>query len=508
MIAAVLALSLLAAATTSAATTPTSNNCTELTFEQTIDHFNWGAPLGQAQTTFQQRYFVYDKYYKPGSGALFVYFGNEDDITLYINHTGLMWENAKDFGAYLIFIEHRYYGKSQPFSPGTAGCMNWLTSEQAMADYAVLLRWFKATHQMEDVPTIGFGGSYGGMLAAWFRRKFPDVVDGVISASAPIWAFANLTPAYDDDGFAQIVTNDATPASGAAAACAANFKQGQKLIIDTASSAAGLANLTSIFRLCNPLQSLNDAYSLLYWVQEPWSYMAMGNFPYPSSYLLHGLGMLPAWPVRVACESLADSSLPDQPPDLLDAMRAALDIYYNYTHAETCYDLSDAPETATLMRPRKAFLRQQGTLGGPEACTGDWDYQYCTEMVMPSTQGTDKDMFWPLEKFDLASLTASCQSTWGVKPRQNWATTYLASKDLTDLTNVVFSNGHYDPWRAGGVVQNVSDSVVSIIIPSGAHHIDLMFSTPEDPEDVTVARAFEVSHMRRWVDQKLKARRH
>jgi hypothetical protein len=30
----------------------------------------------------------------------------------------------------------------------------------------------------------------------------------------------------------------------------------------------------------------------------------MGDYPYPSSYLLNGKGVLPAFPVRKACESL------------------------------------------------------------------------------------------------------------------------------------------------------------------------------------------------------------
>jgi hypothetical protein len=96
-------------------------------------------------------------------------------VQLYLNATGLMWENAERFGAMLIFAEHRYYGESLPFgkeSYNTAH-MQWLSAEQALADYAALLFDFKRKERLEWAPVIGFGGSYGGMLAAWARQKYP-----------------------------------------------------------------------------------------------------------------------------------------------------------------------------------------------------------------------------------------------------------------------------------------------------------------------------------------------
>jgi lysosomal Pro-X carboxypeptidase len=79
-----------------------------LYIEQQIDHFNWATPLGDAShTTFQQRFFINQQWWdREGHGPIFFYFGNEDNVELYVNHTGLMWESAAEFGEMLVFGEH------------------------------------------------------------------------------------------------------------------------------------------------------------------------------------------------------------------------------------------------------------------------------------------------------------------------------------------------------------------------------------------------------------------
>jgi lysosomal Pro-X carboxypeptidase len=42
-------------------------------------------------------------------------------------------------------------------------------------DYVELVKYVKYTYGVMDKPVIVFGGSYGGMLAAWLRMKFPHV---------------------------------------------------------------------------------------------------------------------------------------------------------------------------------------------------------------------------------------------------------------------------------------------------------------------------------------------
>ena len=85
-----------------------------------------------------------------------------------------MWESAPAFGALLVFAEHRYYGLSKPYSRTLLQHMQFLTSEQAMADYAVMLTELKVELQAEDSAVIGFGGSYGVAVSpSWQHGDLP-----------------------------------------------------------------------------------------------------------------------------------------------------------------------------------------------------------------------------------------------------------------------------------------------------------------------------------------------
>ena len=59
----------------------------------------------------------------------------------------------------------------------------YLTSEQALADFVDVIDYIKRDQlkigsKKDDVPVIAFGGSYGGMLAAWMRMRYPAVIQG------------------------------------------------------------------------------------------------------------------------------------------------------------------------------------------------------------------------------------------------------------------------------------------------------------------------------------------
>lgn len=115
-------------------------------------------------------------------------------------------------------------------------------------------------------------------------------------------------------------------------------------------------------------------------------------------------------------------------------------------------------------------------------------------------------MFLP-SLFNLTSTTEYCQYAYGVTPRPFWGPTYYGAQNLQAASNIVFSNGQLDPWRGGGVQQNISDTVVAIIIEDGAHHLDLRAPDPRDPPSVTAARAQEAQHIQRWIQEAFVRRR-
>ena len=188
---------------------PSTANCTIHWIVQPLDHFSW--PVVSA-ATFNMRYYTYANWWKPGQ-PVFFYAGNEADVGLYVNSTGLIWENAEKFGALIVFAEHRYYGASLPVDAGgrqgTAHQLQYLSHELALADFVVLVDSLRREHSAEDSPFIAFGGSYGGKLAAWMRMKYPAAIAGAISASAPLLGFPGEKPSWDSGSYYRAVTRTA-----------------------------------------------------------------------------------------------------------------------------------------------------------------------------------------------------------------------------------------------------------------------------------------------------------
>jgi lysosomal Pro-X carboxypeptidase len=306
--------------------------------------------------------------------------------------------------------------------------------------------------------------------------KYPHITQGAIASSAPIAQFGDLTP---PNRFMQIITktfNESLPRTGDNFYCADYIKQGFELFQKLADQ-GDYTTLAKRFRVCKPLVGY-DYIKLRYFVETAIMYMAMIDYPVPSDFLQP----VPAWPVTATCKvikSIVTNS--SDPYKLLDALSGIDNVYYNGSGKLTCFDIN------------------QGI--SPDLGDDGWDYQSCTEMVMPigSTPSPD-NMFLPAP-WDLQAFIKNCQNKWKVTPRPNWAIDYYGGRNIKAASNIVFANGDLDPWMGGGIVESVSDSVIALIIENGAHHLDLRSASDQDPKSVVQARQTHVEHIKKWIDE-------
>lgn len=119
-------------------------------------------------------------------------------------------------------------------------------------------------------------------------------------------------------------------------------------------------------------------------------------------------------------------------------------------------------------------------------------------MIMPMCS-TGTDMF-ENQSWNFTKFSEECSKTWKITgSREDLAILEYGGKHIRSASNIVFSNGLLDPWSGGGVLYNISRTVLAIIIPDGAHHLDLRSSDPEDPITVIEARNFHRHEIRRWL---------
>ena len=181
---------------------------------QKLDHFT--AADGRS---FDQRYYENKAYWSPRAqpeAPVFLYLGGE--APLYGPPSGFVEELAREFGALVVALEHRYYGKSQPFDEITTDNLAFLSSGQALLDAVAFQRFYceglrgappcprrtpaplpasqprrrprAASGVACSSPWIVFGGSYAGALAAWTRAFFPKHFHGAVASSGVVQARA------------------------------------------------------------------------------------------------------------------------------------------------------------------------------------------------------------------------------------------------------------------------------------------------------------------------------
>jgi len=165
-----------------------------------------------------------------------------------------------------------------------------------------------------------------------------------------------------------------------------------------------------------------------------------------------------------------------------------------------------------------------------------WEPVVCNDnlnLVNYLHQGESDGLYWPPnhvqgetledELGPIGSVGAGCAPPPGLAgypktsdPWSQWLDAYFGRKSLEGYSHIIFSNGLLDPWSSAGVyddmtviepgryagpwLRNISsrDDERALILPLGAHHLDLMFSDDNDPPEAPYARMIEYAAIDRW----------
>lgn len=282
----------------------------------------------------------------------------------------------------------------------TAANNQYLTVDQVMLDYNLLIKSVRYQYGAVDKAVIVFGGSYGGMLASWLRMKYPQTFQGAFASSAPILYFPEA-PTAPEEAFGDIITQDFTAVS---AKCSSTIKEGWGYLTDIRNTTARKGDwkeLGTVFNTCADIETVLDIDGLYFHLMNGYSYMAMTNYPYPSSFL----NPMPAWPVTVSCKYITDlpepteasltrdvnGGLSQREKDVFTAILKSVNVYFNSdSKTPKCTDFTDTDAT--------------GELDGY-----GWNVLACNQLAMPTCNG-ENSMFIKNTPFDYPSYTSKFHS--------------------------------------------------------------------------------------------------
>ncbi|XP_059643915.1 uncharacterized protein LOC132285736 [Cornus florida] len=426
-------------------------------YDQTLDHFNYRP---ESYATFKQKYVINSQHWGGAKerAPIFVYFGAEAPLDGDIPAIGFLTDNAPHFKALLIYIEHRYYGISIPFGSMEEAMKNdstrgYFNSVQAITDYAKIIIYLKNKFSAQESPVIVLGGSYGGMLASWFRLKYPHIALGALASSAPILYFDDITP---QNGYYAIVTKDFKEVSES---CYQTILKSWSEIDKVASQPNGLSILSQKFKTCSQLKR---SLELKEYLETIYDGAAQYNHP-------------PTYPVTVVCGGIDGAS---EETDILGRIFAGV---VAYRGNRSCYNTTVTPSQTSV----------------------GWRWQTCSEMVMPIGRDSNDTMFQP-SPFNLNDFINECKDSYGVPPRPHWVTTYYGGHDIKLVlqrfaSNIIFSNGLRDPYSSAGVLEDISDSLLAIYTANGSHCLDILGAKETDPNWLVNQRQIEIKIIEGWI---------
>ncbi|XP_026472568.1 LOW QUALITY PROTEIN: putative serine protease F56F10.1 [Ctenocephalides felis] len=445
-------------------------------FEQNLDHFN---PIENG--TWKQRYFTNDQFYKPG-GPVFLMIGGEGPITNKWMVEGQWIEYAKQFNALCFQLEHRYYGKSHPTSDLGTKNLIYLNSEQALADLAFFIQTMNEKYGFSDVPKwIVFGGSYPGSLAAWVREKYPHLVHGAVSSSAPLLAAVDFREYF-------MVVKDALATHSDK--CVEAVKNGTKQLEILMKHMIGMRSLDEKFRLCDPIERNVDNALDNSNIFETLAGNFAGIVQYNKDNRMSKDGTS-----NITIDTLCDIMVNEAIGTPLDRLAEVNSLMLNATD-EKCLDYKYDNMISKL---RNTSWDSEMAEGGRQ-----WMYQTCTEFGFYQTSSqSDEDIFG--KHFPVDFFIQQCKDIFGSRYSMDNLEKAVERTNIIygalniPTTRIVFVHGSIDPWHALGITKSMRKESPAVYIKGTAHCANMYPARDSDLPQLNRARQFVGQLIKKWL---------
>lgn len=445
-------------------------------FNQKLDHYK---PTDVR--TWQQRYFVNDTYWNGSSNSpVFLMIGGEGEASAKWMVAGAWIEYAKMFGALCFQLEHRFYGKSRPTKDMSVENLQFLNSEQALADLANFIVSMNAAYNLQNGNKwVAFGGSYPGSLAAWLRYKYPHLVHASISSSGPLLALADFKEYFE------VVKESLGTSSND---CVTSVKMANKHLTKLLTDSSGGEILTKKFRLCSPLNTSNrnDTYNLAESLAD--NFAGVVQYNKDNRFTVSAASRIT---IDDICALMTNSSIGD-PIDRYAAVNSLMLKLSN----QTCLDHSYDGSIKNLSKVEWSSPSDGGR---------QWTYQTCVEFGFYQTSSSDGELFGP--NFPLEFFIQQCKDIYGenfgrelLEEGINRTNTIYGDLHLK-VKRVLFVHGSIDPWHALGIISSKNPDAPAIFIKGTAHCANMYPSKENDFPQLKEARKKEIYYLKLWLNE-------
>jgi len=428
-------------------------NQNQRTFKQAINHFH--RPY-QEQGEFNQTYWVVDDFWDRENGPVFLYICGEYECPGVPTNRLFPLEVAKNFKAKFVVLEHRYYGNSLPYNYASMlpQLFFYLDVQQAMADTAefiVDLNQQIMRERGQKAKVVIVGGSYAGAFSAWFRTRYPQLVDASWASSAVVVPYLSF-PDFDKQVYLSAMLSGKE--------CVEGIKSVNSLVEEQYKN-GNLTKVTEVFDASDMFKS-GDGRPVLFYVTDVMAELIQyGHRTELCSALSNA---------KTSWEKLAAVATVGKKNGMTDPK------FYSLSYLETVF-------------------------WKPQRDGRQWYWQKCTQLGWFQTPSKYK---MRSELLNMTYWKEFCNAIFEYPGGLKLPNTLISGSDLNYKgTKIVYTYGMEDPWQWAGNLESDYSSerpVLKINCTDCAHCVDLYTPKASDSEELKQARQLVQTYLSIWLN--------